>query len=90
MFFGGKAAIDTWIEETVALCRERCEFLLDLTEAERDFLDGGLARGEVNSDLLDTSSDLRARISAMPMLAWKCQNVHRHQDPDHYNKTSLA
>lgn len=82
-YFGGKAAIYAWIEETVALCRERCEFLLDLTEAERDFLDGVLDRGEVNSDLLDTSPDLRARISAMPMLAWKCQNVRRHQGFDY-------
>ncbi len=80
-YFGGKAAVDAWVEKTVALCRERCEFLLDLTEAERDFLDGVLERGEVNSDLLDASSDLQARISAMPMLAWKCQNVRTAPGP---------
>ena len=33
--FGGEGEIDTWIEETVTLCRERLAFLFDLTEAER-------------------------------------------------------
>jgi hypothetical protein len=78
-YFGGKDGIEPWIEETVAFCRERFAFLLDLTETERDFLDGVLDRGEVNADLLDTSPDLRARISAMPMLAWKCRNVRQYR-----------
>jgi predicted nucleotidyltransferase component of viral defense system len=78
-YFGGKDAIDTWIEETVALCRERFAFLLDLTETERDFLDGVLDRGEVNTDMLDTTPDLRARIAAMPMLVWKCRNVRQYR-----------
>lgn len=77
--FGGKGEIDAWIEETVSLCRERLSFLFDLTESEREFLDGVLDRGEVNADLLDVPSDIRMRIAAMPMLAWKCRNVRKHR-----------
>ena len=77
--FGGKGEIDAWIEETIALCRERLSFLFNLTEAEREFLDGVLDRGEVNADLLDVPSDIRVRIAAMPMLAWKCRNVRKHR-----------
>jgi predicted nucleotidyltransferase component of viral defense system len=76
---GGKGAIDAWIEETVTLCWERLAFLFDLTEAEREFLDGVLDRGEVNADLLDVPSDIRARIATMPTLAWKCRHVRKHR-----------
>jgi hypothetical protein len=74
-----RRAVDAWIEETVALCREKLAFLLDLTATEREFLDGVLDRGEVNSDLLDVSPEIRTRIGAMPMLAWKCQHVRKRR-----------
>jgi Nucleotidyl transferase AbiEii toxin, Type IV TA system len=38
--FSGKGGVDAWIEETVALCRDRPAFLFDLTVNERGFLDG--------------------------------------------------
>ena len=78
--FGGKDAIDAWIKETVVLCRKRFAFLFDLSADERAFLDSVLDRGEVNADLLDVPIDIRARIATMPMLAWKCRNVHRHRN----------
>ncbi len=77
-YFGGKGAIDAWIEETIALCRERFALLFDLTTAEQEFLDSVLDRGEANADLLDVSPEIRTRIATMPMLAWKCQNVCAH------------
>ena len=79
-YFGGKDAIDAWIEETVVLCRERFAFLFDFSADEQAFLDSVLDRGEVNADLLDVPFDIRARIATMPMLAWKCQNVHKHRN----------
>lgn len=79
-YFGGKDGIDPWIEETVAFCRERFAFLFDLSADEQAFLDSVLDRGEVNADLLDVPFDIRARIATMPMLAWKCQNVHKHRN----------
>ncbi len=77
--FSGKGDIDAWIKETVTLCRERLAFLFELTGAEREFLDGVLDQGEINADLLDVPSDIRTRIAAMPMLAWKCKNVRKHR-----------
>ncbi len=80
-YFGGKGAIDTWIEETVALCRERYASLFDLSDDEKGFLDSVLDRGEINADFLDVPSEIRARIGAMPMLAWKCKNVRDYRGP---------
>ncbi|GGB64175.1 hypothetical protein GCM10011505_50830 [Tistrella bauzanensis] len=77
--FAGKGDVDAWIEETVALCRERFAFLFDLTASEREFLNGILDRGETDPDLLDAAPEIRARIGAMPMLAWKCQHVRKHR-----------
>ena len=71
--------VDAWIEETVALCRERFAFLFDLTANERAFLDGVLDRGEIDAGLLDVAPEIRVRIEAMPMLAWKTRHVREHR-----------
>jgi len=81
--FAGKGDIDAWIEEAVALCRERFAFLFDLSVNEREYLDAVLDRGEINADLLDVAPEIRARIRVMPMLAWKCQHVRKHRGLDH-------
>ena len=77
--FAGSGDVDAWIEETVALCRKRFAFLFVMTANEREFLDSVLDRGEVNADLLDIAPEIRARIAAMPMLAWKCQHIRKHR-----------
>ncbi len=77
--FAAKGEVDAWIEETVALCRERFAFLFVMTANESEFLDSVLDRGEVNADLLDVTPEVRARIAAMPMLAWKCQHIRKHR-----------
>jgi hypothetical protein len=80
--FAGKGDVDAWVDETVALCRERFAFLFILTANESEFLDGVLDRGEINAGLLDIAPDIRARIGAMPMLGWKCQHIRKHRDLD--------
>ncbi len=70
--------MNEWVKETIELCRERLAFLFDLSPNEQAFLDGVLGRGEINANLLDADDALRARIGAMPMLAWKTLNVRRH------------
>jgi len=80
--FAAKEDVDAWIEETVALCRERFAFLFNLTANEREFLDSVLDRGEIKPDLLDVAPEIRARIGAMPMLAWKCQHIRKHRGLD--------
>ena len=81
--FAGKGDVDAWIEETVALCRERFAFLFDLSANERGFLDGVLDRGEIDADLLGVEPEICARIGNMPMLAWKCRHVRKHRGLDH-------
>ena len=76
--FSGMGEIEAWIEETVALCRERFAFLSDLSEKEQEFLDCILDRGEVNVELLDVDPEIRNRIATMPMLAWKTRHVRKH------------
>src|SRR5688500_20365785 len=41
--------------------------------------DKALATNESGTDLLDIEPAIRERIHAMPMLAWKCQNVRALQ-----------
>ncbi len=76
-YFENAGGLARWIEESIALCREQYAFLFDLTTNEQRFLDGILDRGEIAAVLLNTSPELEMRITQMPMLAWKCQNVKR-------------
>ena len=80
--FAARGEVDAWIEETVALCRERFAFLFDLTVNERAFLDGVLDRGEIDAELLDIAPEIGVRIEAMPMLAWKTRHVREHRGLD--------
>ena len=77
--FVDRGEVDAWIEETVANCRERFAFLFDLTANERAFLDGVLDHGEIDAGLLDIAPEIRTRIDAMPMLAWKTRHVRDHR-----------
>ena len=74
-----RGEVDAWIEETVALCRERFAFLFDLTANEQAFLDGVLDRGEIDAGLLRIAPEIRVRIEAMPMLSWKTRHVREHR-----------
>ena len=78
-YFAEYGDIDAWINETVALCREKLGYLLNLSTNEQAFLDGVLDRGEINTDLLETDPETRKRINAMPMLAWKALHVRKHR-----------
>lgn len=80
--FSGKEDVDAWIEETIALCREKFAFLFDLTANERKFLDGILDHGEIDASLLDVAPETRKRIGNMPMLAWKSRHVRNHRELD--------
>lgn len=77
--FAGEGGVEAWIAESIALCRARLAPLFDLTAGEAAFLDGVLDRGEIDPAGLSVSGDIQARIAAMPMLAWKAQNVRAHR-----------
>jgi hypothetical protein len=70
---------EAWIAQTVAECRTRLAPLFELNAAEAAFLDGILDRGEIDPGGLDVTREVQVRIAAMPMLAWKCQNVRAHR-----------
>ncbi len=69
--FEDEAAIDAWIAETIALCRDAVRSLLAYSRNERAFLDGVIDRGEIDAGLLDVEPEIQGRIAAMPMLKWK-------------------
>ena len=81
-YFGGRAGARAWTEETVALCRKQFAPLYERSADEQAFLDGVLERGEVDASLLDIGPEIRARIAAMPMLAWKCRHVRQRRGLD--------
>ena len=76
--FKDSGGMRTWIEESVALCRERLAGLFHWSAGERRFLDALIDRGEIDAGGLDAPAEVIARIARMPMLAWKAQNVAAH------------
>jgi hypothetical protein len=67
-----------WGEQMVASCRERLAGLLAFSDAETEFLDRLLDKGELKPELLTANPVLIARIQSHPLLLWKAQNVRRH------------
>ena len=80
--FASAAELHAWMRETLSLCRDGLAPLYERSDDERAFLDGVLERGEVDAGLLDIESEVRARIAAMPMLAWKCRHVRKRRGLD--------
>jgi len=78
-YFEAAGGVARWIEESVAICRERLAFLFDRSAGEQAFLDGVLDRGEIDASLLGVDPALQGRIAAMPMLEWKVRNVREHR-----------
>jgi len=78
-YFEAAGGVERWIEESVAICRERLAFLFDRSPGEQAFLDGVLDRGEIDASLLGVDPTLQGRIAAMPMLEWKARNVREHR-----------
>lgn len=76
-YFEEAGSIETWIDETTALCRAKLAPVLALTSGERAFLDGVIERGVIDASGLDVEPDIQARIARMPMLHWKAENVRK-------------
>jgi len=60
-------------------CRKYLSFVLPFTDAEREFLDLLLDKGEIDATILTVNTVLRQRIQNQPMLKWKALNVKRHK-----------
>ena len=70
--------MDRWIADSVAICRAGLAPLFERTVGEAAFLERMLDAGEVDPSGLAASDAVKARVAAMPMLAWKAQNVRTH------------
>ena len=77
--FQKTGSVETWVAETLALCRARVQPRLAFTPNERAFLDGVVERGEIHAALLDVEPDVHDRIARMPMLLWKAENVRKRR-----------
>jgi len=69
--------VSLWATRIVEECREALTVLLPFTEAEREFLDRLLDRGEIKPELLTSDAELQERINRHPLLEWKVVNVRK-------------
>ncbi|MFQ6614521.1 MAG: nucleotidyl transferase AbiEii/AbiGii toxin family protein, partial [Fidelibacterota bacterium] len=60
-------------------CRKYLSFVLPFTDAEREFLDLLLDKGEIDATILTTNTVLQQRIQSQPMLQWKALHVKRYK-----------
>ena len=67
-----------WVERMVDECREGLGAVLPMRQAEIEFLDGILDRGQITPELLTADADMIHRIQTHPLLQWKALNVRKH------------
>lgn len=60
-------------------CRKGLSTVLPFSDAERDFLNLLLDRGEIDSTILTPDKTLQKRIQSQPLLEWKALNVRHHK-----------
>ena len=63
----------------VEKCRQGLSAVLPFNDAEREFLDLLLEKGEIDATVLTPDASLQKRIQAQPLLQWKALNVRRHK-----------
>jgi hypothetical protein len=73
---GAPATHGEWL---VKECRAGLEAVLPFSDAEREFLDLLLERGEIDSSILTSDSVLQERIQSQPLLQCKALNVRRYK-----------
>ena len=65
--------------QLVEECRKALSVVLPFTDAEREFLDLLLDKGEIDASILTDDAALQLRIQTQPMLEWKALNVRKHR-----------
>ncbi len=61
-------------------CRKALSVVLPFTDAELEFLDLLLDKGEIDSTILTADTALQERIQEQPLLEWKALNVRKHRN----------
>lgn len=65
-------------KKLVKECRQALSAVLPFNDAEREFLDLLLEKGEIDSTILTADVTLQDRIQQQPLLEWKALNVRKH------------
>jgi hypothetical protein len=78
-FTGQSGNLEVDLNFIVKECRKGLSVVRPFTNAEREFLDLLLERGEIVATLLTGDKALRERIESQPLLEWKALNVRRHK-----------
>ena len=78
-YFDRAGGAEAWIGEAIAECRQGLAPLFERTAGEAAFLDRLLDVGDIDPSGLAVAEAVKARIAAMPMLAWKAQNIRAHR-----------
>jgi hypothetical protein len=60
-------------------CREGLSMVLPFNDAEREFLNLLLDKGEIDSTILTADETLQKRIGQQPLLEWKALNVRQYK-----------
>ena len=60
-------------------CRQALSAVLPFNDAEREFLDLLLDKGEIDSTILTADVTLQNRIQQQPLLEWKALNVRQYK-----------
>ena len=66
-------------DRLVRECSDALSIVLPFQEAEREFLDLLLERGEIDASLLTADKALQQSIESQPLLTWKALNVRRYK-----------
>jgi hypothetical protein len=65
--------------QLVEECRKALSIVLPFTDAEQEFLDLLLDKGEIDSTILTADTKLQERIQRQPLLEWKALNVRKYK-----------
>jgi len=65
--------------QLVEECKKKLSIVLPFTDAEQEFLNLLLDKGEINAKILTADTKLQERIQRQPLLEWKALNVRRHK-----------
>ena len=60
-------------------CRQALSAVLPFNDAERQFLDLLLDKGEIDSTILTADATLQKCIQQQPLLEWKALNVRQYK-----------
>ncbi|MCY4198974.1 MAG: nucleotidyl transferase AbiEii/AbiGii toxin family protein [Gammaproteobacteria bacterium] len=78
-YLDDSGGVEAWLTRSLLTIRRQLSSLFDFSAGERLFLDALLDHREVDVRGLDINANVKEKLKAMPMLAWKAQHVRDAQ-----------